>query len=198
MVNLKGKGSMSGKNLLVVAYDSSIGKGDGGKLNFLDVQLDHRDPAGPGQSNLHATSKQSKNKDGSAMTKNGKQLYDHNVNYYDKQLDAIKEAAGPNTEPLLTNEGEPVGTVYAVKGNLMSNPRGPGLMVNTKEGQLEQSELPKIGPDTMKAQYDSASAASAEARAAKAAQKEEPAAEAAKAEPAVESAEASADEPAFG
>lgn len=202
MVNLKGKGSMSGKNLLVVAYDSSIGKGDEGKLNFLDVQLDHRDPSGPGQSNLHAVSKEAKNKDGSSMTgKDGKSLYNHNVNYYDKQLTAIKEVAGPNQEPLLNKEGEAVGTVYAVKGNLMSNPRGPGLMVNTKEGALEQSDE-KLGPDTMKDQYASASAAAKEARAAKAAQKDAPEQESAATYEAgaegVEATEANADEPAFG
>lgn len=204
MADFKGKGSMKGKDLLVVAYDSSLGKGNKGNLNYLDVQLDHRDPAGPGQSNLHLKSQIAKDKEtGETLTKpDGGPLRNHNVNYFQSQFDAIKEVAGPNQQPLMSADGSKrTGTVYAINADLMKNPSGPGLMLDSKTVAQSSQQLT---PTTIQEQFASMKAAGvANRQAAEAKAKEAP--EAAQEQTAtftagtegVESTEAQVDEPAF-
>lgn len=54
MALLKGKGAMTGVNLIAKVYDN--GKTKDGKSVYADVQVDARDPRGPEQTNLHLKS----------------------------------------------------------------------------------------------------------------------------------------------
>jgi hypothetical protein len=157
MALLKGKGSMTGVNLIARVYDNGATKD--GKTHYADVQIDARDSRGPEQTNLHLKSERTKGSD-------GKTVYNNGAPYSAAQMDEIKKAAGPNTEPLVNQQGEKVGTLYGVKGNVMPASRGTGLVINTKT--VGPSEF-KVDSKTLDNQFDSmkaASAAAAEARAA--------------------------------
>lgn len=153
MAVLKGKGSMTGVNLVARVYDNGATKD--GKSHYADVQVDARDSRGPEQTNLHLKSERVTAPDGSTRFNNG-------APYSIGQMDAIKEAAGPNTEPLRNEAGDKVGTVYGFKGNVMPATRGTGLVVNTKE--VGPSEF-KVDAKTLDNQYESMAKAK-EARAA--------------------------------
>ena len=147
MALLKGKGAMTGVNLIAKVYDNGATKD--GKSHYADVQVDARDSRGPEQSNLHLKSERVTGPD-------GKERFANTAPYSVGQMEEIITAAGPNKEPLLNRAGEQVGTVYGFKGNVMPASRGTGLVVNTKS--VEASEF-KVDPKTLDAQFSSMKAA---------------------------------------
>ncbi|MFE0133260.1 hypothetical protein ACFWY6_17075 [Streptomyces sp. NPDC059037] len=156
MAILKGKGAMTGVNLIAKVYKNGVTKD--GKSQYADVQLDARDPRGPEQTNLHLKSDRVQGED-------GKVRYNNGAPYSTGQMEEIVKAAGPNTEPILNKDGTEVGTIYGFKGNVMPATRGTGLVVNTKS--VEASEF-KVDDKTLDNQFTSMRAA----RAARAAAKE--------------------------
>lgn len=147
MALLKGKGAMTGVNLIAKVYYN--GATNDGKSHYADIQVDARDSRGPEQSNLHMKSERVKGPD-------GKERFANTAPYSVGQLEEIVKAAGPNTEPLLNKDGEKVGTVYGFKGNVMPASRGTGLVVNTKS--VEASDF-KVDAKTLDNQFASMKAA---------------------------------------
>src|SRR5664280_702536 len=143
MALLKGKGAMTGVNLIARVYDNGATKD--GKSHYADVQVDSRDARGPEQTNLHLKSERVKGPD-------GKTSYNNGAPYSVNQLQEIVKAAGPNKEPLLDKDGVQVGTLYGFKGNVMPATRGTGLVVNTKT--VEASEH-KVDAKTLDNQFES-------------------------------------------
>ncbi|MFB7917083.1 hypothetical protein [Streptomyces sp. NPDC056061] len=123
MALLRGKGAMTGVNLVAKVYKNGYTKN--GKAVYADVQVDARDPRGPGQTNLHLKSERVKDKDDKVRNSNG-------ALYSTGQMEDIVKAAGPNTEPLLDKDGEEAGALYGFKGNVRPATPGTGLVVNTK------------------------------------------------------------------
>src|SRR3954465_5158486 len=97
MALLKGKGAMTGVNLLAKTYNNSATKD--GKTRFIDVMVDHRDPRGPEQTNLHLVSAPVKDEDGKSRFNNG-------APYSKGQFVEIVDAAGPNSEPIMNKDGQ--------------------------------------------------------------------------------------------
>lgn len=185
MARLRGKGSMTGVNLLAVVYDNSETKN--GKTQFADVQVDHRDQRGADQTNLHLVSARQKDDKGQTRINNG-------AGYSVAQMDKIKEAAGPNTEPYRNKDGQEIGTVYGFKADVMPSSRGSGLVVNTNK-EIQASEF-KVDEHTIDNQFQSIAQAREAQAASREAQAEAPAAE----QSSEQSAEAQAEdqEPAVG
>jgi hypothetical protein len=147
MAQLKGKGSMTGINLIAKSFHNSVTKD--GKSQYLDVQIDARDSRGPEQTNLHLVSERQKTDDGKTRFNNG-------APYSTSQFEEIKKAAGDNLTPILNKDGEEIGTVYGIKGNVMPATRGTGLVMNTKT--LEASAF-TVDAKTLDNQFDSMRAA---------------------------------------
>ncbi|MFB6724935.1 hypothetical protein ACFCV3_32460 [Kribbella sp. NPDC056345] len=147
MALLKGKGAMTGVNLLAKTYNNSATKD--GKTRFIDVMVDHRDPRGPEQTNLHLVSAPVKDEDGKSRFNNG-------APYSKGQFVEIVDAAGPNSEPIMNKDGQEIGRVYAVKANVMPSTKGAGLVLNSKS--LTRSDF-KIDDKTMDGQFASMKAA---------------------------------------
>ncbi|MCJ0875195.1 hypothetical protein [Streptomyces sp. AP-93] len=143
MALLKGKGAMTGVNLIAKVYKNGGTKD--GKSQYADVQIDARDPRGPEQTNLHLKSDRVQGED-------GKVRYNNGAPYSTGQMEEIVKAAGPNTEPILDKGGNEVGTIYGFKGNVMPATRGTGLVVNTKS--VEASEF-KVDDKTLNNQFAS-------------------------------------------
>lgn len=139
---------------------------------------------------------------------------DTSLPYREKQVEAIREAAGDNVQPLTDKDGNQVGSIYLVQGDIMFvNAKSAGAkgaeandraaIVNTSEGKL--SPVPEDVPipdNVQEAQFEAVrghNEAAKAARAAKAAQSKE-APETAKEAPAaeVQAAEVANDEPEFG
>ncbi|MFF4409507.1 hypothetical protein [Streptomyces sp. NPDC001404] len=165
MALLKGKGAMIGVNLIAKVYKSGVTKD--GKSQYVDVQLDARDPRGPAQTDLHLKSDRVQGEDGRVR-------YNSGVPYSTGQMEEIIKAAGPNTEPILNKDGTEVGTIYGFKGNVMPATRGTGLVVNTKS--VEASEF-KVDDKTLDNQFVSMRAAREARAAAKESQAQAPAPE---------------------
>lgn len=183
MVYLKGKGAMTGVNLIAKVYDNGATKD--GKSHYADIQVDARDERAKGQTNLNLKSEK-------VQTPDGKQRYNNSAPYSKGQMEEIVAAAGPNKEPLLDKDGNAVGTVYGFKGSVMPATRGTGLVVNTKK--VEQGDF-KVDKDTIANQF----AAMREAKAARdAAQAEQPSAEVEQTAQAEQVAEVEQEEPAVG
>lgn len=123
MAFLRGKGAMTGVNLIAKVYTNGATKD--GKSHYVDVQVDARDTRGPEQTNLHLKSDRIRGDGGTTR-------YNHGAPYSVGQLEEIVKAAGPNTEPILDKNDEELGTLYGFKGNVMPASRGTGLVVNTK------------------------------------------------------------------
>jgi hypothetical protein len=123
MALLKGKGAMTGVNLIAKVYNNGATKDS--KSHYVDVQVDARDTRGPEQTNLHLRSDRVSGND-------GKTRYNNGAPYSVGQLQEIVKAAGPNTEPILDKNNNEVGTLYGFKGNVMPASHGTGLVVNTK------------------------------------------------------------------
>ena len=147
MALLKGKGAMTGVNLLAKTFNNNLTKD--GKTRFIDVQVDHRDPRGPEQTNLHLVSERTQDKDGQTRFNNG-------APYSSGQFVKIVDAAGPNSEPILDKDGQEIGRVYAVKANVMPSSKGKGLVLNSES--LTHSDH-KIDAKTMDGQFASMKAA---------------------------------------
>lgn len=157
MTNLRGPGAMTDVNLIARTFNNSTTK-DGKESQYLDVQVDARDPRGKGQTNLHLISERTEFE--------GKARYNNSAPYTKKQFDAIKEAAGDNLTPIVNKDGEEIGTMYAVKASVMPAGTGKGLVINTSK-PMTTSEF-KVDGKTMTGQMESVK----EAKAAKAAAKE--------------------------
>ncbi|WP_051847186.1 hypothetical protein [Streptomyces sp. NRRL F-5053] len=155
MAQLKGKGAMRGVNLIARVYTNAVTKD--GAAHYADVQIDARDPRGPGQRNLHLKSER-------IATDDGKTRYNQSARYSADQMNTIIKAAGSNTVPITDRNGDPVGMLYGFKADVMPPSRGTGLVVNTKT--VEASEF-EIDNTTMKNQYDSMRAAHIETEAAR-------------------------------
>lgn len=147
MALLKGKGAMTGVNLLAKTFNNNLTKD--GKTRFIDVQVDHRDPRGPEQTNLHLVSQRTQDKDGQTRFNNG-------APYSKSQFVKIVDAAGPNSEPIVDKDGQEIGRVYAVKANVMPSSKGNGLVLNSES--LTHSDH-KIDAKTMDGQFASMKAA---------------------------------------
>jgi hypothetical protein len=143
MALLKGKGAMTGVNLIARIYHNA--KTHDGKTHYADVQIDARDPRGPEQTNLHLRSERVKGEDGAVRYNNG-------APYSVGQIAEIVKAAGPNTEPIRDKDGNRIGAVYGFAGNVMPATRGTGLVVNTKS--LRPSQF-KVDGQTLDAQFAS-------------------------------------------
>lgn len=165
-LQLKGKGAMTGVNLIAKVYKNGGTKD--GKSQYADVQVDARDPRGPEQTNLHLKSERVAGEDGTVR-------YDNGAPYSTRQMEEIAKAAGPNTQPILDKGGNEVGTVYGFKANVMPATRGTGLVVNTKS--VTPSEF-KVDGKTLNNQFTSMRAARDAQAAAKESQAQAPASEA--------------------
>lgn len=165
MAILKGKGAMTGVNLIAKVYTN--GRTNDGKTQYADIQVDARDSRGPEQTNLHLKSERYKTDDGRTGFNNG-------APYSIGQLEEIVTAAGPNTQPILDKDGNEIGTLYGLKGNVMPASRGTGLVVNTKS--VGPSEF-KIDDKTLDNQFASMRAAREARAAAKETQVDAPVAE---------------------
>ncbi|KAB7839524.1 hypothetical protein [Streptomyces mobaraensis] len=143
MALLKGKGAMTGVNLIAKVYKNGVTKD--GKSQYADIQLDARDPRGPEQTNLHLKSDR-------VQGENGKVRYNHGTPYSTGQMEEIVKAAGPNAEPILDKGGNEVGIIYGFKGNVIPATRGTGLVVNTKS--VKASEF-KVDDKTLNNQFAS-------------------------------------------
>ncbi|MFE7117384.1 hypothetical protein ACFU99_18420 [Streptomyces sp. NPDC057654] len=166
MALLRGRGAMTGVNLIAKVYKNGVTKN--GKTQYADVQLDARGPHGQGQTNLHLVSDQVQGEDGEVRYNNG-------APYSTGQMAEIVKAAGPNTEPILNEDGNEIGTLYGFKGNVMPATRGTGLVVNTKS--VGASEF-KVDDKTLDKQFASMRAAREARAAAKGPQAQTPAPEA--------------------
>lgn len=152
MANLKGEGALKGVNLVARTYDNNVTKS--GTHQFLDIQVDVRDPRGADQANLHLVSKRTE------------QGYNNSAAYATSQYEAMQKIAGPNTEAILDDKGEAIGKVMCFKADLMKNPSGPGFLANTQT--LDQSEF-RVDAQTIDRQFAAmgeVKAARAEAKAA--------------------------------
>ena len=165
MALLKGKGAMTGVNLIAKVYKNGFTKD--GKSVYADVQVDARDQRGPSQTNLHLKSERVTGDDGKTRFNNG-------APYSVGQFEELVKAAGPNTEPILDQDGQEVGTLYGFKGNVMPATRGTGLVVNTKS--VEASEF-KVEDKTLDNQFVSMREARTAQTAAKGTQTQAPVAE---------------------
>lgn len=143
MALLKGKGSMTGVNLVGRVFDK--GQTKDGKTRFIDFQVDARDKKAGPQTNAHLVAEKRVDKDGVERINNAS-------GYSTEQFEAIVAAAGPNKERITDKDGNEVGTIYGVKANLMPASRGNGLVINHKS--VEQSDF-KVGNDTLDNQYAS-------------------------------------------
>lgn len=177
MAILRGKGAFTGVNLLARTYDDNVTKD--GKTQYIDFQVDSRDPRGPGQQVLSLIRHE---------VSPGK--FNNSAPFSQSQYDAVKEAAGDNKTPILDKEGNAIGTLYAFKANVMPSSRRDGLVPVLSTAS--PSDFPPIDKDTYTAQIETTKAAAAAAREARAAEAEaaQNAPEAATAEPTVAAAEA--------
>lgn len=142
MAMLKGKGAMTSVNLLAKTFNNNVTTD--GKTRYLDVQIDHRDPRGPDQTNLHLVSQRTQDEGGTTRYNNG-------APYSKGQFVKIVDAAGPNSEPIV-KDGQEIGRVYAIKANVMPASKGNGLVLNSET--LTQSDF-KVDAATMDGQFAS-------------------------------------------
>ncbi len=141
----RGLGSKKNVNLLARVYDSNVTKD--GRVHFIDVQIDHRDAE-------HVTGDPQNDRDlhlSSVRDKGSKSGWNHNAPYQQSQLDKIVESAGPNKRPILNQDGEKIGTDYAIKANVMPGRARCSHIINTKT--VGQSDF-QMDDDTVQGQYD--------------------------------------------
>lgn len=131
----RGTGATKSVDLVACFYDTSVAMKDGKASAHYGEFWGHPDAeVGKDQSNLALVTQRSE--------VNGKPQFDHSVAFYPAQMEAIKAAAGDNHSPLLDKDGVARGTIYGIKGDLMSVQREGktvGFMPNTKT--LQASEL---------------------------------------------------------
>lgn len=180
-----GPGSMSGVNVVVIAYDNRKSEKDGKTAFYLDARIHPGDRRGPGQTNLALVSKRDEK---------SPKGYNNMSRYTESQFDAIKEAAGDNVTDLTTQTGDVVGKIYGLKADLLVNQQKE-VILNTKK--LQGSDLsvkPNAENKDIRTQiFDAQRAAQAARRGVEAeAAVETPTAEAAVETPAVEEPKAEA------
>lgn len=131
MVSFKGlpKGSTRGVDLAVLVYDNA--KYVDPKKNevtavYANAQMHPDSPLAEGQRSLSLSTRKDDN---------GK--YNSNVRYTPKQIEAMETAAGDNVSPLLDKNGDTVGKIYGVKGDVFFN--SGQTVINTKT--VEKSDL---------------------------------------------------------
>lgn len=131
MVSFKGlpKGSTRGVDLAVLVYDNA--KYVDPKKNevtavYANAQMHPDSPLAEGQRSLSLSTRKDDN---------GK--YNSNVRYTPKQIEAMETAAGDNIAPLLDKNGDTVGKIYGVKGDVFFN--NGQTVINTKS--VEKSDL---------------------------------------------------------
>lgn len=149
MADLKGEGAFKGVNLVAKTFTNNASKD--GKHQYLDVQVDARDARGPGQTNLHLVAKRQK-------MPSGEPGYNNSARYTASQYEAMQQIAGPNTEPIVNEQGQEIGKVMCFKADLMKNPSGPGLLANTQT--LAQADF-RVDDKTMDGQFESMAEAKA-------------------------------------
>lgn len=183
MAILRGKGSMSGVELVVVEYPNAHSKA--GDRFFLDAQVRPVEGVAP-QQVPHLVSKK--------RELDGRTVYDHQAGYSVSQRDAIVAAAGDNFVQMPERDGHPGPRVYAVKADVMpASGKQTGLVINTKT--LEPSELPVT--DKIFEELKASSKAAKEANEARKAAEKEAQAEVAAEAQVEEVAEIENDEPEF-
>lgn len=183
MAILRGKGSMSGIELVVVEYPNAHSK-DGARF-FLDAQVRPVEGVTP-QQVPHLVSKK--------REFDGRTVFDHQAGYSVSQRDAIVAAAGDNFVQMPERDGHPGPRVYAVKADVMpASGKQTGLVINTKT--LEPSEL--AIDDKIFDELRAASKAAKEANEARKAAEKEAQAEVAAEAQVEEVAEIENDEPEF-
>ena len=129
MAILRGKGSMSGVELVVVEYPNA--HSNTGDRFFLDAQVRPVEGVAP-QQVPHLVSKK--------RELDGRTVYDHQAGYSVSQRDAIVAASGDNFVQMPERNGHPGPRVYAVKADVMpASGKQTGFVINTKT--LEPSEL---------------------------------------------------------
>lgn len=149
MATLTGPGAMKDVSLIARVYNSARTKD--GSRQFIDVQVDSRDPRGQ-QANLHLVSTHVKSPDGKSRTNNGAAYFATTKDGSPSQLDKIIAAAGPNKRDIVSQKtGEVIGTDYAVKADLQKQSSGHGLIINTNT--VTQSDF-QMEDTTMAAQFD--------------------------------------------
>lgn len=105
-----------GVNLLIKTYDRNVTVQV--SRRYLDVQIDYRDPNGR-QGNPHLTSV-------AARDSQGRRRQNHAAAYGYPDFDTIEQYAGDNRQAIVNDRGEQIGTVYAVKAELVPSPHGDG------------------------------------------------------------------------
>ena len=183
MAILRGKGSMSGVELVVVEYPNAHSKA--GDRFLLDVQVRPVEGVAPQQVS-HLVSKK--------RELDGRTVYDHQAGYSVSQRDAIVAAAGDNFVQMPERNGHPGPRVYAVKADVIpASGKQTGLVINTKT--LEPSEL--AIDDKIFDELRAASKAAKEANEARKAAEKEAQTEVAAEAQVEEAAEIENDEPEF-
>lgn len=134
---LKGEGSATERDLIVVSFDNQVTKD--GKTRYLDVQMNREGLSETEKENsnlhLHSTSQ---------TLEDGTKRYNNAVPYAMSQYDKLKEAAGDNVIRL-----ESGAEVFAVKASLTKGSKG-GYVINTQK-PIEASEF-KLDADVLKKQ----------------------------------------------
>lgn len=129
MAILRGKGAMSGVELVVVEYPNAHSKA--GDRFFLDAQVRPVEGVAP-QRVPHLVSKK--------RELDGRTVYNYQAGYSVSQRDAIVAAAGDNFVQMPERDGHPGPRVYAVKADVIpASGKQTGLVISTKT--LEPSEL---------------------------------------------------------
>jgi hypothetical protein len=144
MATLRGQGAFQGVNLIVHAPAKGVVMKDGKETGrFLDVQVDqslkNADKVKSGEaqadSNPHLASYEAKGKQGNTFVS-------HRVFYSEKQMEAIKAAAGKKVATLENGDA-----VYGIKADVMKNSKGQ-LLINT-EHDMTPSKNPYFGKNVL-------------------------------------------------
>lgn len=117
-------------NLMVVAYD--ISRDPQSDERYLDVQADARDRLVDGQT--HLSMQPVKAPDGSTR-------YNVARPYGLPAFEAIKQAAGENVRPILSDYGDEIGAIYGVKSRMFARNDG-GFGISIAELQPADYDLP--------------------------------------------------------
>lgn len=168
MAQLKGPGSMTDVNLVAVWYDNGVSKDKDGnvKSQFIDFQVDSRDPRGPGQTNLHLVSERQTRKDGTkGWNVNAGYAATSKDPERPSQLEAIKAAAGDNITKMPNGS-----TVATLKASVKPSTHVSGLVVSTDKPMGPSDH--EVHPDIINDQFASVNAAKAVVEAKKEAAKE--------------------------
>lgn len=134
MVTLNTPGERKSVNLLISTFDRNMSAD--GKLQHLDMQIDHRDPRGTSQTNPHLVS--------TPVPVGGQIRQNHARAYTVGSYAALQGAAGhfrgEGSAPILNATGEPEGQLIAVKADIVSTIHG-GYAIDLR-GPMAASDYP--------------------------------------------------------